>query len=217
MADPTNSQIAAAFDELGDLYELDGAIIHRVVAYRTAAKVVREASVSVAALTREGKVTSLPGIGKTLEEKIVALMDEGDIPSSVKLRAKFPVGLIEMTRLPGLGPSGARKLFEELGIDSIDALEKAARGEKLRSLKGSARRPEENLLAAIEALDGEAPQPRMLLSQALRVAEPILDALRAHPAPTGWSWPARRGAGPTRLRTSTSSPRRTTRWGSRRR
>ena len=181
MADPTNSQIAAAFDELGDLYELDGAIIHRVVAYRTAAKVVREASVSVAALTREGKVTSLPGIGKTLEEKIVALMEEGDIPSSVKLRAKFPVGLIEMTRLPGLGPKRARKLFEELGIDSIDALEKAAREERLRSLKGFGPKAEENLLAAIEALDGEAPQPRMLLSQALRVAEPILDALRAHP------------------------------------
>src|SRR3954470_5547585 len=108
MADPTNSQIAAAFDELGDLYELDGAIVHRVVAYRNAAKAVREASVSVAALTREGRVTELSGIGKTLEDKLVTLLETGDIPSAQKLRAKFPPGLVRVTRLPGLGPKRAR-------------------------------------------------------------------------------------------------------------
>ena len=62
MARPTNSEIAAAFDELADLYELDGAIVHRVVAYRTAAKAVREAPVSVAALAEENRATELPGI-----------------------------------------------------------------------------------------------------------------------------------------------------------
>ena len=71
--DPPNAIIAALFDELADLYELDGAVVHRVLAYRNAAKSVREAPQSVAALTREGKVTSLPGIGQTLEEKIQAL------------------------------------------------------------------------------------------------------------------------------------------------
>ncbi|MBV9918368.1 MAG: hypothetical protein JO153_17860, partial [Solirubrobacterales bacterium] len=57
MADPTNSEIAAALDELGDLYELDGAIVHRVVAYRNASKAVRDAPVSVAALARQGRAT----------------------------------------------------------------------------------------------------------------------------------------------------------------
>ena len=66
----TNAQIAAAFDELGDLYELDGAVQYRVIAYRTAAKAVRDASVSVEQLVRDGRVTELPGIGKTLEEKL---------------------------------------------------------------------------------------------------------------------------------------------------
>src|ERR687893_2582220 len=91
MADLTNAQIAAAFEELADLYELDGAVQYRVIAYRTAAKAVRESHVSVAALAREGRVTELPGIGKTLEEKIVALDQTGDIPTLVKLRAKLPV------------------------------------------------------------------------------------------------------------------------------
>ena len=66
----TNAQIAAAFEELADLYELDGAVSYRVLAYRTAAKTVRESSVSVEQLTRDGKVTELPGIGKTLETKL---------------------------------------------------------------------------------------------------------------------------------------------------
>src|SRR4051812_8458396 len=82
MPDPSNMVIAAAFDELADLYELDGAIVHRVLAYRTAAKNVRDAPVSVAKLTREGRVTELPGIGKTLEEKIAALLDTGTIPAA---------------------------------------------------------------------------------------------------------------------------------------
>src|ERR1700726_1080237 len=72
--DASNAMIAAAFDELGDLYELHGAIIHRVVAYRNAAKAVRDAPMSVAALTRAGRVTELAGIGATLEQKIVDLL-----------------------------------------------------------------------------------------------------------------------------------------------
>src|SRR2546421_5114176 len=100
MAEPTNSEIAAALDELGDLYELDGAIVHRIVAYRNAAQAVRDASQSVSALARQGRATELPGIGQTIQEKVVALASDGAIPAAVKLRAKFPPGLIEMTHLP---------------------------------------------------------------------------------------------------------------------
>src|SRR5881409_3474650 len=99
MPDFSNTAIAAALDELGDLYELDGAIVHRVVAYRNAAKAVRDAAVSVTALAREGRATELPGIGATIQEKVLALADDGAIPAAAKLRAKFPAGLIEMTRL----------------------------------------------------------------------------------------------------------------------
>src|SRR3954447_415739 len=122
----TNAEIAAAFDELGDLYELDGAVSYRVIAYRTPAKTVRDASVSVMGLTREGKVTSLPGIGKTLEEKLRALDETGDIPAAQKLRAKFPTGLLAVMHLPGFGPKRARLLYEELGVDSLQALRRQA-------------------------------------------------------------------------------------------
>src|ERR1700694_242264 len=150
MADPTNSEIAAALDELGDLYELDGAIIHRIVAYRNAAKAARDASVSISALARQGRATELPGIGAIIQEKVVALAQEGAIPAAVKLRAKFPPGLIEITRLPGLGPKRARRLFEELAIDSPQALRTAAEQQQIRSLKGFGPKAEETILAALK-------------------------------------------------------------------
>src|SRR5438132_3456085 len=128
MPDPTNTEMAAALDELGDLYELDGAIIHRIVAYRNAAKAVRDAPVSIAALARQGRATELPGIGAIIQEKVLALADDGAIPAAIKLRAKFPPGLIAVTRLPGLGPKRARRLFEELGVDSLESLRSAAEG-----------------------------------------------------------------------------------------
>ncbi len=181
-ADPSNLHIGAAFDELADLYELDGVIVHRVLAYRAAAKAAREATVSVAALTRAGTVTSLPGIGKTLEEKLVALLETGDIPAAVKLRAKYPAGLLDMTRLPGLGPKRARKLFDELGISSLAELRAAVEGQQLRNVKGFGPKFEASMLSSLDAGIGERPAQRVLLHRALTIGEQIVEALRAHPA-----------------------------------
>ena len=184
MPDPTNSQIALAFDELADLYELDGAIVHRVAAYRNAAKVVREASRSVSALAREGRATELPGIGKTLADKVLQLADDGTITSAARLREKFPAGLIQVTRVPGLGPKRARRLYDELGVDSLDALRAAAEGRRIRTLRGFGAKNEEAILATLAALpEGGAPAvERALLNRALMVAVPLLEELRAHPA-----------------------------------
>src|SRR3954447_11668583 len=183
MATKTNAEIAAAFDELGDLYELDGAVSYRVIAYRTAAKAVRDASVSIMAMTREGTVTSVPGIGKTLEEKLKALDETGDIPAALKLRAKFPTGLIAVMHLPGFGPKRARLLYDELGIDSLESLRAAAERGEIRKLRGFGAKVEENLLRVLaDHEEGGGPAPRILLSRALPVAEQIAGALRDHPA-----------------------------------
>jgi DNA polymerase (family 10) len=181
--DLTNAQIAAAFEELGDLYELDGAVQYRVLAYRAAARTVREASVSVIGLTREGRVTELSGIGKTLEEKLKALDETGDIPAAAKLRAKIPVGLISVMHLPGFGPRRAKRLHDELGIDSLDALRVAAEQGQIRGLRGFGARVEENLLRVLaDHVENGGPAPRVLLSRALPLADQVLGALRAVPA-----------------------------------
>src|SRR3954468_19820348 len=183
MATKSNAEIAAAFDELGDLYELAGAVSYRVIAYRTAAKAVRDASVSIMQLTREGKVTTVPGIGKTLEEKLRALDETGDIPSAVKLPAKFPSGLISIMHLPGFGAKRAKLLYDERGIDSLERLREAAEAEQIRGIRGLGKKVEENLLRVLAEHDeGGGPAPRILLSRAIPVAEQIAGALRDHPA-----------------------------------
>ncbi len=176
----SNAAIADALQELGDLYELDGAVIHRVLAYRTAARAVRECTRSVASLARAGKVTELPGIGTTLEAKIVALLDTGAIPASVTLRAKFPAGLIEITRLPGLGPKRARLLHDELGIDSIDALRQAALAGRVRSVRGLGPKFEASVLVALDRGGAGSDEQRMLLPAAIQIADALVAELAQH-------------------------------------
>jgi DNA polymerase (family 10) len=169
--------IADALEELGDLYELDGAIIHRVLAYRTAARSVRDASVSVAALARQGRAHELPGIGATLEEKILALIETGTIPAAERLRAKFPAGLIAVTRLPGLGAKRARLLHSELGVDSLQTLREAALAQRIRTVRGLGPKLEERVLQALEQGAGERKQPRLLLPKALELGEQLAAGL----------------------------------------
>ncbi|HEY8810349.1 MAG TPA: DNA polymerase/3'-5' exonuclease PolX [Solirubrobacterales bacterium] len=179
----TNAEIAAALEELGVLYELDGAVKYRVLAYSTAAKAIRESPVSVADLAAAGRATEIPGVGKTLAEKIDALLATGEIPAAAKLKAKFPPTLIEVTRVPGVGAKTARLLFEELGVASLEDLKSAAEAEKVREVKGLGPKAEENVLASLERLGepGEGPG-RVLLSAVRPIAEELASALREHPA-----------------------------------
>jgi DNA polymerase (family X) len=179
----TNAEIAAALEELGVLYELDGAVKYRVLAYGTAAKAIRESPVSVAELAGAGRATEIPGVGKTLAEKIEALLETGKIPAAVKLKAKFPPTLIEVTRVPGVGPKTARRLFDELGVATLEDLRAAAAGERIREMKGLGPKAEENVLAGLERLGepGEG-SGRVLLSMARPIAEELARTLREHPA-----------------------------------
>jgi DNA polymerase (family 10) len=178
----SNAAIADALEQLGDLYELDGAIVHRVLAYRSAARAVRNASVSVAALAREGRASELPGIGKTLQEKILALVSTGTIPAAERLRAKFPPGLIAITRLPGLGPKRARLLHAELGVDSLQALRQAALAQRLRTVRGLGPKLEVSVLAALDELDAQpngGARTRIVLPRALEIGEALVSGLQA--------------------------------------
>jgi DNA polymerase (family 10) len=179
----TNAEIAAALDELGVLYELDGAVKYRVLAYSTAATAIRESPVAVAELAAQGRATEIPGVGKTLAEKIAALLATGEIPAAVKLKAKFPPTLIEVTRVPGLGAKTARLLYDELGITTMEELKAAAEAEQVREVKGLGPKAEENVLASLERLGepGEGPG-RLLLSKVLPIAAELAAALREHPA-----------------------------------
>jgi len=179
--DFSNAEIADALEELGDLYELDGAIVHRVLAYRSAAKAIRETPVSVARLAREGRAVELPGIGRTLQEKIIALLAGGAIPAAERLRARIPADLIEITRLRGLGPKRARLLHSELGVDSLAALREAALAQRIRGVRGLGPKFEASVLASLAERErrpeGSATGARILLPRALEIGEALVAGL----------------------------------------
>ena len=177
-----NGEIAEAFEELASLYELDGAVVYRVGAYRNAAKAIREAGVSVADMARQGRVEELSGVGKTIAEKIDALLETGSIPAADKLKARIPSGLIAVTRIPGLGPKRARLLYDTLGVESLDDLRKAAEAGTLKDVPGFGAKAEENVRAALAAGADGRPKVRMLLSKALAVGDELVASLRDHPS-----------------------------------
>jgi DNA polymerase (family X) len=177
-----NAEIAAAMTELATLYELDGAVRYRVLAYREAARVIEGSPVSVADLAREGRATELPGIGATLQGKIVDLVETGEIPAAAKLKAKFPASLVEVTRLPGVGAKTARRLHDELGVASLDDLRAAAEAGRIQSVKGLGAKFEASVLAALDRLGENGAPGRLLLSKVLPVAEKLAAALAENPA-----------------------------------
>jgi DNA polymerase (family 10) len=177
-----NAEIADALSELGTLYELDGAVRYRVLAYHEAARVIRQTPLSVEELAREGRATELPGVGKTLQEKIVALVNDGEIPAAGKLKQKFPASLVDVTRIPGVGPKTARRLFDELGVTSLEDLREAAAQGRIQTVRGLGEKAEQSILESLDKLGEEGPKERVLLSTVLPVAEELAETLRAHPA-----------------------------------
>jgi DNA polymerase (family 10) len=177
---PRNQVVAEQLDLLADILELDGEASFRVLAYRRAATRVRETGSSVAELALAGKAKDLAGIGKTIEEKIVQIIDDGEIHALAKRRVGVPAGVVQFMRLPGLGPKSAARLWRELGITSLDELKQAAEGRRLRGLTGFGARKEEQILKALAAA-APTEQPRALLGAGLPAVLAVVDVLRTSP------------------------------------
>ena len=192
---PRNAQVAEQFDLLADLLELDGEQQFRVLAYRRAADQIRSAGSPIAQLALDGRAKDLPGIGKTIESKIVQIVDTGEIEALTRRKEKIPAGVAEFLRLPALGPKTARRIWRELGITSVEELRKAAEAQRLRGLPGLGAKTEERIL---KALDEKPQEQRTLLAVALPAVLAVVDVLRDHPASNEVS-----EAGSVRRRTET--------------
>jgi DNA polymerase (family 10) len=179
---PRNPDLAAQFDLLADLMELEGADGFRIAAYRRAATRIRETGSSVAQLALDGRAKDLQGIGKTIEQKIVEVVEDGEIHALTKRKGEVPPEVATFMRLPGLGPKTARRLWQELGITTVSALQAAAEGQQLRGLAGLGAKSEEKILAALAApRAAEGPQ-RALLGTTLPKLRAIAAELSVHPA-----------------------------------
>jgi DNA polymerase (family 10) len=174
-----NRQIAAIFARMADILDIQGENPHRIMAYRRAAENIAALSRPLEEIWRAGELDSIPGIGKTLAEKIDELMRTGRLEAYEKLRAQVPDGVVEMLQVPDVGPRKAALFWKELGITSIAELEEAARAGKLRSLPGMGVRSEEKVLAGIEALKRRS--GRIPLGTAWELARALLEPLRELP------------------------------------
>ena len=179
---PTNADVAAQFELLADIFELEAVESFRVLAYRRAATRIRETGTSVAQLALDGKAKELQGIGKTIEEKIVQIVDDGEVHALTKHKKQVPADVVEFMRIPGLGPKTARRIWHELGITTLEGLREAAESERLRTLSGLGPRSEENVLRALSEKRPAAGPARALLGTALPMVLEAVEELRSHPS-----------------------------------
>jgi DNA polymerase (family 10) len=171
----SNGEMARVFREIGDMLEILGEVVYKSVAYRRVADAVERYPDDVAALFRKGTPPKIPGAGAALTAKLAELATTGSLEYHERLRAQVPDGLLEMLRIPGVGPRTVRLMHAELGIDSVDALRAAAEDGRLRSVKGLSERTEANVLAGIARLERVA--TRMLLHEADAMIADLLASL----------------------------------------
>lgn len=175
-----NKGIADIFTEIADILDIQGENPFRVRSYRNAARTIADLSRSVPAMiAAQEKLEEIPGIGKSLQEKIEEIVSTGKCSFLEELRAKVPAGLTELLKLEGLGPKKVKLLYEELGVDSVDRLEKAAQAGKLRDLAGMGQRTEEKILKSVEKY--RAGMGRFKLSVGYTYAQALLEYLKDIP------------------------------------
>jgi DNA polymerase (family 10) len=179
---PRNAELADQLDLLADLSEILAEESFKVIAYRRAAGRIREAPVPIAELALEGKAKELPGIGKTIENKVVEVVEDGEMHALTKRRSLVPAGVVEFLRLPGVGPKTAARIWTQLGITSLDGLKTAAEQGRLRELPGMGVRSEQKILGALQAGVGEQDEERRLLGTALPAVRRVVAELTAHPS-----------------------------------
>lgn len=169
---PANQAIAAIFNEIADLLEVEEANPFRVRAYRNAARMVEGMTEGVdAMLARGADLTALPGVGVDLAAKMREIVETGTCAMLTRVRTEVPSYVLQLLQLPGLGPKRARALQHELGITSLDELARAAAAHRIRELHGFGPRSEERLL---EALNARLARDRRY---GLAIAKPCADAL----------------------------------------
>ena len=178
---PRNVDVAEQLELLADLLELEGEASFRVLAYRRAATRIRETAGSVAELALAGRAKELQGIGKTIEEKIVQVVEDGEMHALTKRKNVIPPEVVSFMRLPGLGPKTAARIWRELNVSTIDELKRAAEQEQLRTLTGLGAKTEERVLKAL-AEKKQEPSDRRLLGDGLAALLAVVAELREHPA-----------------------------------
>jgi DNA polymerase (family 10) len=171
----SNGALAQVFHEIGDLLEVKGELVFKTVAYHRAADAIGRSPVEVARAYREGHPPDIPGVGKAIADKLAELANTGRSEYHQRLLAEFPPTLLDLLRIPGLGPKTVRQIYTTFGISTVEELRAAAESGRLRSLRGLSARTEQLILEGIAGL--ESRERRLLLHHARAIIEELSTAL----------------------------------------
>ena len=147
-----NRKVADAFEEIADLLELEG-VEFKPRAYRKAASTIAAMDEDLVDLYEEDRIQDVEGVGESMEGKIREIVETGSLEYLEELREELPEGLVDVMRVPGLGPKGAMKLHRELGVDDLEGLKEAAEEGHVEGVEGFGERTQEKVLAGIEMLE----------------------------------------------------------------
>lgn len=174
-----NSEIAALLNNIGDMLEIIGESSFRVGAYRRAANVISALPRDINDIRGDKQgLTSIQGVGKGIAEKLAQLLDTGKMDYYEELKTKLPGSLVELIHIQGVGPKKAKLFYEELGVESVDDLEKALQEHRVKDLPGMGVKTEDNILRGLELYKKQS--GRLLLSQAVPAAEKIINYLQKY-------------------------------------
>ncbi len=175
----TNSDLAGIFHEIGDILEIKGEIPFKTVAYHRAADAIARAPFDVAAAYGAGERRPIPGVGRAISDKITELATTGGLAYRDRLHAEIPSTLVDMLRIPGLGPRTVRQVWEGLGIATVQALGAAAEAGRLKGLKGISAATEQRIVEGISQL--ESRPRRLLIDEAQRRSDELAEQLTGVP------------------------------------
>src|SRR3954453_15960333 len=175
-----NDELARIFYEIGDMLEIQGELPFKIGAYRRAAESIAHSPLDIARAHPSGPPPRVPGVGRAIDEKLTELADTGRLRYHERLRRDVPPSVVTLLQVPGLGPRTAGDLWRQAGIDSLDALEAAARAGQLRTLKGMSEKTEEKLIDGLQTLRARPPQ-RIRLCTAQDIVERVAGSLQNAP------------------------------------
>jgi DNA polymerase (family 10) len=175
----TNGDLARIFHDIGDMLEVKGELVFKTVAYHRAADAIGRSPVDLVEAYRAGGAPKVPGVGAAISDKIKELATTGRMSFYERLSAEVPPSLVELLRIPGLGPKSVRQIYTELGIETMEDLRQAAEAGTLQSLRGLSAKTEQLILEGIARLES-APR-RMLLHRAEATIDGLIEALTETP------------------------------------
>jgi DNA polymerase (family 10) len=173
----SNRDIADVFQAIADSMEILGEDRFRILAYRRASEAIADLPMPLADYRARNALEEIPGIGKTIADKIGVLLDSGSLPLYERLNAQTPPGVRDMLQVPNLGPRNVKRLYTELGIASLDDLRAAIAEGKLRGLKGFGAKSEERIRQGLDMLAQR--EKRIVMPHALSIVETLMEGLRA--------------------------------------